>query len=370
MDAVTRTIIANVERRLAEMDCAEFCGVECRGWCRRPVLSPPPEPACVEEQLAVAATPEPQLELNAALPVVIEDSLSIPIVIYTPSQLFVDGDPAKAFRARTTGTPGTTTWDGLVRMLSRAPEGDPSRYADPNVQKAARGGWSACALKNGRRLGEAFVETRLLGLDIDNNGEIEKALAAFAPFKKIVHSTYKSTAEAPRCRVVLLLKEPCRDADAFRRAHRALRQGLVRAGWFRAEDFDDAGSDPSRLWFLPMVPPGVPYAFHVTEGALLDLRKLVPNVASEKPTIRKSKNTKTTSTNGAGALVWADRRMSAASEGQRHTRAFSLSAWLAEISPPIPEPEIEAMLMRHAPEGREAEFERTIADGIRRGRAA
>src|SRR5271168_5032767 len=105
-------------------------------------------------------------------PVPVDEPAPVPIVLYTPSQLFVDGDPARGFRGKTTGTLGTTTWTGLVRLLSRAPGGDPKRYPDPNVQKSARGGWSACALNRGRRLASAFIETRLLGLDIDKNGDI------------------------------------------------------------------------------------------------------------------------------------------------------------------------------------------------------
>jgi hypothetical protein len=276
----------------------------------------------------------------------------------------VDGDPAKGFRPRTSGTPGTTPWAGLARLLSRAPEGDPARYPDPNVQKSARGGWSGCALREGRRLGSAFVETRLLGLDIDKNGHVEQALKAFAPFKKIVHSTYKSTEGAPRCRVVLFLKNACRDAEMFRRAHRAVRQTVVHGGWFHEDDFDDAGSDPSRLWFLPMVPPGGRYIFHVTGGELLDLSKLAPARTSTTltPTARSIPN-------GSAALAWAHRRMAEAPEGHRHTTVFSLAAWLAEITPPLPDTDILSTLMSHAPGGREAEFHRTVEDGIRQGRA-
>lgn len=299
-----------------------------------------------------------------------DDAIEIPIVIYTPSQLYVHGDPAKGFRPQTTGTPGTTTWAGLARLLGRASEGEPSKYADPNVQKSARGGWSGCSLRNGRRLASAFVETRLLGLDIDKNGKVEQALKAFEPFKKIVHATYKSTAEAPRCRVILLLKVPCRDAEAFRRAHRAARHAVVQAGWFHPEDFDDAGSDPSRLWFLPMVPPGISYIFHVTEGALLDVSKLSAPVAANKPTLAKVARSSKPSGSGSGALAWADRRMRSASEGHRHSTVYAVAAWLAEIAPPIPEHEIVDVLMSYAPAGRDAEFRRTIADGIRRGRAA
>ena len=327
------------------------------------------EPGCVVYRVVPVTTAG--FETTSTVPatveataVPVEDTSPIPIVVYTPSQLYLDGDPARGFRPRTTGTPGTTTWAGLARLLSRAPEGDPNRYPDANVQKSARGGWSACSLTEGRRLGSAFVETSLLGLDIDKNGNVEQALRAFEPFKKIVHSTYKSTDAAPRCRVILKLKDPCRDADQFRRAHRAVRETVVLSGWFRSDDFDDAGSDPSRLWFLPMVPPGGRYIFHVTGGELLDLSKLVTRAtaATRRPLAK-------TTSNGSGALAWAHRKMADAPEGHRHTTVFSLAAWLAEITPALRDTDILSTLMPLAPHGRQAEFERTVLDGIRQGRA-
>lgn len=181
------------------------------------------------------------------------------------------GDPAKGFLSQTMGTPGNTTCSDLVSLLGRATEGDPRRYKDPSVEKSARGGWTACSLQNGRRLAKAFIETRLLALDVDGNGDIDRALDAFAPFKKIVHSSYKSTATAPRCRVLLVLNGSCRYARGFLRAHQAIRRAVVHAGYLQANDFDDAGSDPSRLWFLPMVPPGIAYRFQETDG---DLRRV------------------------------------------------------------------------------------------------
>jgi hypothetical protein len=377
MDDITHAMIANVQRMNELARCQDICGgFECYGWCRPPILFPTPESVHVEH--APTVEPEvaepPTASTNVTPTATAEDPSPIAVTIYKPSQLYIESDPAKGFKPRTTGTPCNTTWEQLVRVLSRAPEGDPKKYRDPNVQKSARGGWSACALKEGRRLASAFIETRLLGLDIDKNGDIERVLKAFEPFKKIVHSTYKSTKDAPRCRVVLLLKEACRDADAFRRAHRVVRETVVRGGWFDAKDFDDAGSDPSRLWFLPMVPPFVPYVFHVTDGALLDVSKLVPKLAASNPIVRKTtpKFTAThkTSPNGAGALAWADRKMHEAAEGQRHTTVYSTAAWLAAIDPPIPDPQIASALMPHAPVGREAEFRRTIADAIQRGRAA
>ncbi|MBL9028177.1 MAG: hypothetical protein JNL21_38650 [Myxococcales bacterium] len=296
------------------------------------------------------------------------DERTIPIVIYRPEQLFVGGDPARGFQPQTTGTSCTVSWDDLTRLLGRAHVGDPTTHPDPNTQKSARGGWSACRLRGGRRLASAFVETRLLGLDIDRHGDIDRALRAFQPFRKLVHATYKSTEAEPRCRVILPLKESCFSTEKFKRAHHAVRYAVVRAGWFEADDFDDAGSDPSRLWYLPMVAPGVSYRFEVTDGELLDIEKLLPSRPSLKKTT--SPTPSPTTANRSAALAFAERKMADTQEGRRHTTVFSLAAWLGTITPPIPDDQIEASLLAHAPEGHDAEFRRTIRDGIRRARAA
>ncbi len=372
MDANAAMIIAAIDRMAAWTEHDETCSSACTGWCRRPPLALFTQAANKHEKTVVLSVePPPPASTSIGMPTCIDAyTTDIPVVIYSPEQLFVGGDPAKGFVKPTTGTRGTTTWEGLVRLLSRAPEGDAKKHSDPNIAKAARGGWSACALRGGRRLASAFEETRLLGLDIDKNGDVEKALKAFEPFKKIVHITYKSTPDKPRCRVILLLKQPCRETEVFRRAHRAVRHAVVRAGWFHEDDFDDAGSDPSRLWYLPMVPPGVPYTFHATDGALLDVGKLATSAATKKPCVKKTAKTGRPNTDGSGALAWADRKMREAPEGHRHKTVYSTAVWLSEIEPPIPEHEIESVLLRHAPDGHENEFKRTIADAIRRGRAA
>ena len=64
-------------------------------------------------------------------PVPVDEPAPVPIVLYTPSQLFVDGDPARGFRGKTTGTLGTTTWTGLVRLLSRAAGSTDRAMSDP-----------------------------------------------------------------------------------------------------------------------------------------------------------------------------------------------------------------------------------------------
>lgn len=197
--------------------CMRTCGMDCQGLCRPGRASGNESPKAAT--MAAGTTPTA---------VATADERTIPIVIYRPQQLFMAGDPARGFRSNTTGTSGRVSWTGLVRMLNRAPVGDPKRHPNPNIAKAARGGWSACRLIGGRRLASAFVETRLLGLDIDRHGDIDEALRAFGPFKKIVHSTYKSTAANPRCRVILALKEPCFSTETYKRGHLAVRHAVVR----------------------------------------------------------------------------------------------------------------------------------------------
>ena len=67
-----------------------------------------------------------------------DDPAPIPIAIFTPSRLFLDGDPARGFKGMTTGTPGMTTWAGLVRLLSRAPEGDPKSTRPERAEVGTR----------------------------------------------------------------------------------------------------------------------------------------------------------------------------------------------------------------------------------------
>jgi len=208
MDTITAMITANVERMLAQNACLEACGgFECFGWCKPPVLFPSKsahgdvhdvEP---EAEAPSVSTRTPELVCTEA------DTAAIPIVIYKPQQLFVGGDPGKGFVKPTIGTPGVTTWNALARMLSRASEGDPKKYIDPNLQKAARGGWSACALHGGRRLGSAFIETRLLGLDIDKNGDIEKVLTAIAGGPQIASAPLEPVGLLPNQGVVNALAE-------------------------------------------------------------------------------------------------------------------------------------------------------------------
>jgi hypothetical protein len=111
-----------------------------------------------------------------------------------------------------------------------------------------------------------------------------------------------------------------------------------------------------------MVPPGVRYEFRVTGGEPLDIGKLVTPKAAAR-TVRPK-----TISKPSAALAWATRKMNDAPEGRRHMTVYSMAAWLSEIVPPVDDDDIYVTLLPHAPAGREAEFRRTIGDGIRQGR--
>jgi hypothetical protein len=300
--------------------------------------------------------------------VVSTDPTPLPVTIYRAADLHVGGDPCKGFRPRTTGTSSTVTWAELARVLGpgRCTVGDPGKYPDPKVAKSARGGISLCGLDGGRRLASAFTGTRLLGLDLDHHGDVDQALRAWAPFRKMVFTTYRNTPTEPRCRVVLMLSETCSDASALRQGHQAVRQVAVNQGWFKAGDFDNAGADPTRLWFLPMIPPGSRYVFHVTDGALLDLARL-PAPPPPKQSIRPRSSG---GGDGSAAIARAREIIRETPHGGRHERMRNLALWLArDVSISADAAIYDALTIPADDENEAREFHSAIAWGIKTGRA-
>ena len=317
-------------------------------------------------------SPELATAPSSSMPTAIttpENERMIPLVIYKPQQLFMAGNPARGFRSNTTGTSGRVSWTGLVEVSAGRRSEVQNGTAIPEhregrswwIDRLPSPGWTppGIGVRRDPAAGPRHRQARR---------HRPRAEGIRAP-SRVVHQTYKSTDAEPRCRVILLLKEPCLSANRFRRGHVAVRHAVVRVKWFAADDFDDQGSDPSRLWYLPMVPPDARYRFEVTDGEPLDLDKLVPN-APPPPRTRKDPTSRATTSKGSAALAWAERRMAETREGHRHTTVFSLAAWLGEMTPPIDEGDIMTALLAHAPDGHDAEFERTIRDGLRRARAA
>ncbi|MGD0680036.1 MAG: hypothetical protein ABSC94_32025 [Polyangiaceae bacterium] len=293
-------------------------------------------------------------------------------------RIFPTGEVGR-FAAKHVGIPCQMRWSEIVGYLSRGVAGNPTKYPDPQIAKAAEGGWAAGLYRDNWRESNAFIRTQLMTIDIDGHGEVRRAASALARFCKAIHSTYKSTPEAPRCRVVLLLSKPCIDRLAYKRAHAAMREQLYTWGYARADkrarvegDIDEGASDVTRLNYAPMFHPSRSFEFLATGGAPLDLSRipLAPSPLRRAVLAPRSKNP---DAYREGALQRAEHEVRTALEGQRHGRLFREAASLARPALGLKDADIYAALLpafiAAAGLARGHEGERTIADGIARGRA-
>jgi hypothetical protein len=214
-------------------------------------------------------------------------------------------------------------------------------------------------------------------IDIDSHGEIGRAAAALAKFRKAIHSTFKSTPEAPRCRVVLQLSKPCTDLAKYRTAHKAMRECLFAWGYVRPDkkariegDIDEGASDATRLNYAPMHHPDRRPEFLATDGELLDLDRVRerPKPPPAPTPIRDRNPDKYRE----GALRRAEEEIRTALVGGRHGEIFKQAAALARPELGLPDHTIAGALLPAArtvlPEARWSEAEKTIADGIAKGR--
>jgi hypothetical protein len=299
-------------------------------------------------------------------------------VLALPSwRLHPDGDLSK-FAVKHVGVACKMVWLEHVGYLSRGVPGDLSRSEDPEIVKRQEGGWSGGLFTGGWRHHSAFVHTELLTLDIDGNGDVRRAADAFAPFRKAVHTTFKSRPEARRCRVVLQLAKPCIDLQQYKRAHAALRERLYAWGYLRPDkargvkgDVDEGASDATRLNFSPMHHPDRAFDFLATDGELLDIDRIpVPPKPAPAPTPPRQRNA---DKYREGALRRAEGEVRGALEGQRHHELFRQAAALARTGLGVADAEIFGALLpafvHSAGEARRFEGEKTIADAIAKGRA-
>ena len=109
---------------------------------------------------------------------------------------------------------------------------------------------------------------------------MDRVADVLALYRAVVHATYSSTPERPRCRVVLHLAEPV-DAATYERAHTVVR-GHLRAAGIVA---DEGAKDASRVSYSPVVPPGTAYRVRVVDGSPLDARAVL---AAQPPVVRPS----------------------------------------------------------------------------------
>jgi hypothetical protein len=199
-------------------------------------------------------------------------SARVSIVLFKPEHLYVISPPLTFFDAAQR-TPVTGSWEELAKFLSRSLPGDPNRFPDPNVAKRARGAWVPGTYKgtNGHaNLASMFIATMLLVLDVDS-GDPHAVAEVLSGYAVIIHSTYKHTLTASRCRVVFLLASPCTSPRDYNTGLKVIASMLNARGFVvPAKD-----STLGKLAYLPMHQVGVEPVFIVNKGKPLDLPRIV-----------------------------------------------------------------------------------------------
>lgn len=158
----------------------------------------------------------------------------------------------------TRGTREALTWPALAAMLQRPHEGATRKEALP--------GWAPATFRGDMRRKEGVERVGALGLDLDDGTPLDRVVKVWGRWRGVVHTTWSSTAEHPRARVVLALSREVTAAE-----HRVLVAWATRYAAQRGIEIDRAATDPSRLWFVPARSPSGDFAAHELAGEPLDV---------------------------------------------------------------------------------------------------
>lgn len=147
------------------------------------------------------------------------------------------------------------TWQALARALT-SPR---ARAAD----KTSMPMWSPVRLMSGRtRANDAVVDIHALVLDVDGGAAPAMVHASLEGIAYIWHTTYSSTRETPRMRIVARLAMPV-DAARWR--------GVVAEAHRRWAFADPSCKDPSRAYYVPCPGGDGSWDCGVVDGAPLDV---------------------------------------------------------------------------------------------------
>jgi hypothetical protein len=255
------------------------------------------------------------------------------------------------------GLPCKMEWPTLALYLSRAVTG---------ASKEIAGAWSPALYRDNVRRKAHLITIGALVVDVDKAGDVDAVADLLARYRTIVHETFQSTRELPRCRAVIELAEPI-DAATYEATHAVVRGFLVTRG----VTADEGAKDASRLSYAPVRPPGAEFRLRTTDGAPLDAKRVLaaqppppPRLTPTAPEHRDRYK--------AAALRRAAEKVERASEGARHYVLCREAYSLARLG--LTEAEVEAALMPSfiaaAGKRRESEGRRTIRDCVRARGAA
>jgi hypothetical protein len=266
--------------------------------------------------------------------------------------------PPERFRAAPqVGIPCRMPWQSLAVYLSRPSVGD---------EKDEAGAWSPAVYTDNVRRKANLVSIGALVIDVDESGDVDDVAEAVSKYACVVHETFSSTNDAPRCRLVMQLAAPV-DAGTYETLHAIVRHRLSGAGIIA----DQAAKDASRVSYSPVRRSGAGYRFRVTHGRALHAehviaahrRRLEPALPPPRATDRT----------GDRYLDAALQRECAAvlnaGQGARNNTLNKAAHSLARLN--ISDDRIEADLLDVAKRAGLSEHEarKTIASGLRARRA-
>lgn len=184
------------------------------------------------------------------------------------------------------GTRKGTSWQSLCTWLSR-----------PVISpvKGDTAGFSVATFQGDRRALANVEAVYCVGLDLDHldalsvnttrTGELVEApdwtslRARFNASAAFVYTTWSSTFDLPRLRVLLLLSRPV-SGEEYRRVYQAVASQCEAGGLV----VDRAASDPSRFWYRPAVrAEGASYIFWTCTGAPIDVDAALASVPPPPP---------------------------------------------------------------------------------------
>jgi len=260
------------------------------------------------------------------------------------------------FRAKPqVGVACVMTWRELALYLSRATVA---------AAKDVAGAWSPALYRDNVRRKASLVYAHALVVDVDDGGDVDRVADALSRYRAIVHSTFSSTAEAPRCRIVLALADPI-DASAYERTHRVVRAHL-RTGGILA---DECAKDASRVSYAPVVRPGEAFRYRLVDGTLLDARAVLSKQlpARAVPRLAWAPSVEHQDAYIRAAMRRAASNVATSAPGSRHLALSREAFALSRLS--LSEERIQGALLpafvHSAGEARKREGERTIRDAVR-----
>ncbi len=245
----------------------------------------------------------------------------------TPSRWDRTDDRPAAFAAAHVPTPArsmvasaqdviATVWASVTEPqgrrvhISRADVIERFRIPVVAANKRALAGWAPTRFRNDVRSLANVEVSYAIGFDVDAEGTQSDLVAiALDGYAGFIYTSYRHTPEAHRLRAIIWLSRPI-SADEYGRCWRHVARRLPTVG--------EAAKDPSRLWFVPGVPPGGEDEYRLVElvGDPLDVDEALRAEPTEE----------------AHALIVAPTSATSTESRRLIERA---SAYLAQMSPSI-----------------------------------